>query len=330
MAINRRRLFVGASAGGGFLLSRNLSVSAQDAQGANSMQPNLTTGGSVYVDQILGKARQLGVGPTGPIPAGGGLDPLTLADIIDNALNEGTPESQLLARQAGVLLSAMTTLAHEPSDKPGISEPIPASRPTDYNDMKDHYTNLCKAAKIDDTRKAEIKGIATRINNNKDRYMEVQQKTNVPWFVIGALHYREANLNFLGHLHNGDNLLMLTVDVPADRPTQRPWPPAGESLRQIWTDSAVDAMKEIPKFSGAWSMQRTCWVMEMYNGFGCFWHDINTPYLWNYTNNYTKGGYSSDNHFEPDYVSKQAGLFTTMLGIKDIGVDLGATFVLET
>ena len=212
------------------------------------MQPNLTTGGSVYVDQILGKARRLGVGPTGPIPAGGGLDTLTLADIIDKALNEDTPESQLLARQAGVLLSAMTTLAHEPNDKPGISEPIPASRPTDYNDMKDHYTNLCEAAKIDDTRKAETKGIATRINNNKDRYMEVQQKTNVPWFVIGALHYREANLNFLGHLHNGDNLLMLTVDVPADRPTQRPWPPAGESLRQIWTDSAVDAMKEILNF----------------------------------------------------------------------------------
>ena len=328
MNIDRRALIatgVASAAVFGRQLTPSYAEEAQSTGGLNALNTN-----STEVTQLLNEAKQAGVGPAGPIPAGGGLDPLALADIVTNALNQETPESDLLAKRVGVLLSALTTLNHEARDSPNVDEPIPAGRPTDYSDMKSFYTELCKSAVIQTNRRSEIMQIATKINQNKDRYLEVQQRSGVPWFVIGALHYREANLNFMGHLHNGDNLLMLTVHVPSDRPFQRPWTPPGESLRQIWTDSAVDALKELPKFPGAWTMQRTCWAMERYNGFGCYWHDIDTPYLWNYTNNYTKGGYSGDRHFDPNYVSKQAGLFTIMLGIKGIAGDLGAAFVLET
>ena len=146
--------------------------------------------------------------------------------------------------------------------------------------------------------------------------------------MIGALHYREANLNFLGHLHNGDNLLMLTVHVPPNRPKKRPWPPLGETLRQTWADSAVDALREFPKYS-TWSLQKVCFAMESYNGFGCYYHDINTPYLWNYANRYSSGGYKSDGNYVASYISKQAGLFTVLLGLKEVAGDLGSAFVLE-
>ena len=327
MGIRRRDFFVGASGGGAYLIGSGFlsPTAAQDAQAANPLLNALTQGASNEVEQILGAARREGVGPSGPIPAGGGPDPLALAEIVDNALNQDTTNSQLLARRTGVLLSALTTLAHESRD---IPEAIPAGVDTSYAAMKAYYTNLAKNVVIDDQNKPQILRIATRINNNRDRYQEVQNKTGVPWFIIGALHYREANLNSLGHLHNGDNLLMLTVHVPANRPTQRPWPPEGESLRQVWTDSAVDAMREVPKFA-AWSLQKTCWAMERYNGFGCYYHNINTPYLWNYTSNYVKGGYSGDGHYDATYVSKQAGLFTIMLGLKQVGGDLGPSFALE-
>ena len=88
-------------------------------------------------------------------------------------------------------------------------------------------------------------------------------------------------------------------------------------------------MQEVPKLN-PWSLQKTCWVMEKYNGFGCYYHDMNTPYLWNYTSQYKLGGYSGDGHYDPNYKSKQAGLFAIILGLKEVAGDLGPAYVLET
>ena len=182
----------------------------------------MTRGAAREVGEIFNLANEEGVGPTEPVAAGGELDPLTLGEVIDNALSEDTTDLLLLARRLGVVLSAVSTFGHEPRDFPGQGEPIPAGKRTSYKDMKNYYTNLCRSAVIQDEHRPEIIRMVDIINSNKERYAEVERRTTVPWFVIGALHYREANLNFLGHLHNGDNLLMTTVHVPADRPTQRP------------------------------------------------------------------------------------------------------------
>ena len=303
MKLNRRN-FVGGTTAGVACLVRTAPPAGAQEQQAPSIE-TLQRDVSREITQILKTADQEHVPISEPIPAAGGAppDPLLLADVIEKALQKNTPESLLLARRTGVLLSALTTLQHEASDQPGANEPVPAAKMT-FPELKGYYTNLCRTAGIQDPRQAEISRIASKIIQNKDRYIEVQQRTNVPWFIIGALHYREeANLNFLGHLHNGDNLLMLTVHVPPNRPKQRPWPPQGENLRQIWSYSAVDALNEFPKLK-PWSLQKVCYAMEEYNGFGCYYHHINTPYLWNYTNQYSQGGYIGDGDYRSDYEFK--------------------------
>jgi hypothetical protein len=47
--------------------------------------------------------------------------------------------------------------------------------------------------------------------------------------------------------------------------------------------------------------------MERYNGFGYRPKGIHSPYLWSFSNHYTKGKFTADGHFDGDAVSKQIG-----------------------
>src|SRR5271166_3745676 len=285
MAVSRRNFIVAATIG---TVGVSTAPLASRAQELNPVLEGVLGGVSNEIQAVLDVASQQGIAP--PVVAGTGPDPLVLAEVVQNALQKGTPDSLLLARRTGVLLSALSTLEREARDFPGLNEPIPAGKRAAFPLMKGYYTDLCKTAAIEDEHRPMIMRIARQINVNRDRYIEVQQRVHVPWFMIGALHYRESSLNFMGHLHNGDNLLMLTVHVPANRPKFRPWAPPSETLRQVWADSAVDALADFPKYA-TWSLQKVCFAMESYNGFGCYYHNINTPYLWNYTDKYSSGGY---------------------------------------
>ena len=46
---------------------------------------------------------------------------------------------------------------------------------------------------------------------------------------------------------------------------------------------------------------------EKYNGMGYRAKGINSPYLWSYSNYYTKGKYSDDGVYDPELVSQQCG-----------------------
>ena len=47
--------------------------------------------------------------------------------------------------------------------------------------------------------------------------------------------------------------------------------------------------------------------MEQFNGFGYRVKGINSPYLWSFSNHYTKGKFTRDGFFDPNAVSKQIG-----------------------
>jgi len=277
---------------------------------------------------ILDAATRLGLLPEEP-RAAGPVSALELADLIKAAVqNEKNKSSALLARRAGLLLSELTTQGREQRAE-DLTEPQPA-KPHPFSKMKEYYTSLAKSVELDPARAPELRKIGERIIASKAYYSEVQKASGIPWYVIGCLHYREASLNFMGHLHNGDPLLMKTVHVPSDRPQIAPWPPQRSSLKQIWQISAIDALGELKARTSKWTIERTCWALEGYNGYGCFDHGINTPYLWNYTNKYSGGGYASDGHYSGSYKSKQAGLYSLLLALSELNVDVKKTFVLET
>lgn len=166
---------------------------------------------------------------------------------------------------------------------------------------RDEYQRLFDTCIIKPNKYPEIDGYINRMSANRNSYDAVSKKTNVPWNFIAITHCMEGSLNFKTHLHNGDPLTARTVHVPAGRPL------AGNPPFS-WEESAVDALT-IEGFTiwTDWTVPGILYCFERFNGFGYRRHGINSPYLWSYSNHYTKGKYSSDGHFDPDAVSKQCG-----------------------
>jgi lysozyme family protein len=324
-----RREFLAAS-----VMSAGSAAVGAGARAQPASNDTLTSGfgpGKEF-EGILAEAGQLQM----PIPQAAGpynrSSPLDLADLIDQALSRGPDDEDALnlARRGGLLLSELTR-----DQRDGLeilpSDPVPAAPPPfTYNDtMARDYGKLFRELRINTSATNELNRVARFVTSAraKEQYQQVETDTHVPWYIVGALHYREANLNFMGHLHNGDPLLMQTVHVPAKRPP-RPWPPADVSdPAQLWRLSAKDALDRLSRMIPTWTVERMCFGLEAYNGFGCRLHGIKSPYLWNYTDAYTEGGFPRDHEFDPHYRSKQAGLVTIIKKLNEIDpVDVELTF----
>lgn len=145
-----------------------------------------------------------------------------------------------------------------------------------------------------------INSIVAKITTGKSKYQEVESVTGVPWFFIGVIHSMEANNDFTKHLHNGDSLKAKTVNVPKGRPIGVP--------PFTWKASAVDALKYMgyDKVTD-WTVPNMLYLFEKYNGFGYRKKGIYSPYLWSFSNLYTKGKFIADGKYDPNAVSKQIG-----------------------
>lgn len=178
------------------------------------------------------------------------------------------------------------------------------------------YEQLFNSCTINPGRVSEVNGIVANLLHNKQRYINVAETLNskMPWWFIAVIHTMECSMNFNKHLHNGDPLTARTIHVPADRPVTGK-PPF------TWEQSAIDAlkMKNLHLVSD-WSISNMLWLLEKYNGMGYRNKGINSPYLWSYTNQYTKGKYGSDNHYDPNLVSKQCGAAAIIKSFQDKAV----------
>lgn len=165
----------------------------------------------------------------------------------------------------------------------------------------DRYQLLWDTMVIKDT-EAVIKA-AKMILEHKEVYQEVVENTPILWEFVGVIHYRESTCDFTKHLHNGDSLKARTKNVPSGRPLGNP--------PFSWQESAIDALITLKKFDTFlnWDLPHTLARLERYNGTGYLrYHpEINSPYLWSYTNHYTKAKYASDGNFDAELVDKQIG-----------------------
>ena len=170
------------------------------------------------------------------------------------------------------------------------------------------YEQLFNTCAIKPARFAEIDNIADEITANQARYEGIGDPLNIPWYFIGILHALECNLDFERHLHNGDPLSARTVRVPAGQPKKGSPPFSFE-------DSAKDALL-LKGFDlvTEWTVPGILFLFERYNGFGYRKKTIAipSPYLWSFTNHYTKGKFVGDHKFDPDTVSKQPGTATIL------------------
>jgi lysozyme family protein len=169
--------------------------------------------------------------------------------------------------------------------------------------LQAEYQRLFDTCVINTAKLAEINGIVNKILNAKSRYQTVGDKLNIPWYFIGITHNLEGGSNFNTHLHNGDPLSARTVQVPKGRPK------TGNPPFQ-WEFSAEDALtlKGLHTWKD-WSIPGILFKLEGYNGYG--YHkptiNINSPYLWSYSNHYKMGKFIKDGVYSPTAVSKQCG-----------------------
>jgi lysozyme family protein len=181
--------------------------------------------------------------------------------------------------------------------------------------LRREYTLLYQSCLVRPARKAVVDRIARGLAANRARYEKVASAVGMPWYVVAVIHSVEAGGDFTRHLHNGDPLTARTVHVPAGRPKTGK-PPF------TWEQSAIDALT----YQGMrnwkdWSVPGTLYKLEGYNGFG--YRDqhpqVLSPYLWSFSNHYTRGKYVADGRFSPTTVSQQCGAAVLLKRLQEGG-----------
>lgn len=160
-------------------------------------------------------------------------------------------------------------------------------------------------------RTKELDRICDAIITNQMIYKKVEKETQVPWYCVAVIHYRESNQSFKLHLHNGDPLTARTVHVPKGRPFKGKAP-------FKWSDSAIDALHGVWK-PEIWNMKTTLEFLERYNGLGYQRFHIYSPYLWDYTNYYTRGLFTFDGSFNSVEKESRAGCVAIIKTLQEKG-----------
>lgn len=171
-------------------------------------------------------------------------------------------------------------------------------------ELAPEYERLWKSAIIRPEKEPRVKALCGLIAKGEERYKFVAEVVGCPWQLIACIHNMEAGLNFKAHLHNGDPLSARTVHVPRGRPKTHA-PPF------TWVESAIDAVGIISGWDqwDDWTISGSLYMLERYNGWGYrkYHPSVLSPYLWSWTNHYTKGKYAADGKWDGSLVSQQCG-----------------------
>jgi len=278
---------------------------------------------------LAGDAQRLGIRmpPTATVRGGTGFDvvmPATL-DLIDQLETAKTlqaapvAELEALIDKASDLLQRINQAERSPSGierEESTRSAAAAARPS-FESLKDEYIELFKTCVIRDQNRSQAEDYANRVMEPKsrDQYTAAADVPCLPWYFVGVIHALEASFNFKAHLHNGDPLSKKTVQVPKGRPPV--WNPPND-----WVSSAVDAL-QYEGFGNQddWSLARILYRWETYNGFRSRTiYKIKTPYLWSFSNHYTKGKFVADNVWDSNAVSKQCGAAVILKVLVERGV----------
>lgn len=167
--------------------------------------------------------------------------------------------------------------------------------------LKAEYQRLFDTCIIREGKYATLDKCVQTIVAGKAQYEAIAAVSNIPWYFIGIIHSMECSCNFNKHLHNGDSLTARTIQVPKGNP-KKGNPPFS------FFDSATDALS-VEGFTQwtDWSISGILYAFEKYNGFGYRKKNINSPYLWSFSNQYSKGKFVKDGVFDPNAISSQTG-----------------------
>ncbi len=211
-----------------------------------------------------------------------------------------------------------TTISLPNAAAPTVQEVLPPVATTlKYEALAEEYAAWFAAAQIRPEFRESTDWHLTMMRQSRSRYERLGKRLGIPWSFIACTHGLEASFNFRAHFHNGDfPLSRRTRQVPANRPPT--WLPPSD-----WESSAADALRLLG-FTGQsdWSLPRTLYRLEAYNGFGYRRAGRASPYLWSFSSLYSRGKFVADGKFDPKARSKQCGA-AVMLKLLDLAGELG-------
>jgi lysozyme family protein len=246
-----------------------------------------------------------------------------IVDFLDNiqasakTSTASVAEVEALLDRASALLQALNRAERSPPDRDPTSGAGAATvaRPA-FAELRQGYVELFDSCSIREQHIADVKWCAGKLSDsdNREQYNRVAEEVCAPWYFVGIIHAMEASFDFRTHLHNGDPLKARTVQVPSGRPPV--WNPPND-----WVSSAVDAMT-FDHFADQqdWSLARTLYNWEGYNGWRSRAMGINTPYLWSFSNHYSKGKFVADNVWDANAESKQCGAAVMLKALVEQGL----------
>lgn len=201
-----------------------------------------------------------------------------------------------------------------PGSAANTDENIVLSRSKDFASLKGEYARMFNSIRLRPQFAESADWHLAMMRKSRSRYDAVGEVTGVPWHFIAVIHALESSFNFRAHLHNGDfPLTARTRQVPAGRPLK--WLPPSD-----WESSAKDALRLLG-FTGErdWSLERTLYRLEAYNGLGYRGLGVPTPYLWSFSNHYDRGKYVADGRFSATARSQQCGAAVMLKLLQDAG-----------
>ncbi|WP_017669461.1 hypothetical protein [Blastomonas sp. AAP53] len=190
----------------------------------------------------------------------------------------------------------------------------PLSTARDYASLKPEYGRMFRKVEIRPQYRESADWHLAMMRRSRSQYQRVEAATGVPWHFIAATHALEASFNFRAHLHNGDfPLSARTRQVPSGRPSV--WLPPSD-----WNSSAKDALGLLGYVGQTdWSLERTLYRLEAYNGMGYRRRGVPTPYLWSFSNHYDRGKFVADGRFSATARSQQCGAAVMLKLLHDAG-----------
>ncbi len=215
-------------------------------------------------------------------------------------LDPGSDQAVEIVRP-GIELPAVMIPDPEPAETEPQS-PATIRRSLKFPDLAEEYVAMFKSLSLRPEYGQSADWHLTMMRQSRPRYQAAGQRTGVPWYFIAAIHGLEASFNFRAHFHNGDfPLTSRTRQVPAGRPTV--WLPPSD-----WENSTVDALR-LMGFAGAsdWSLARTLYRLEAFNGFGYRRIGRASPYLWSFSTHYVRGKFVADGAYSARARSQQCG-----------------------
>lgn len=171
---------------------------------------------------------------------------------------------------------------------------------------------------INSNRRHEFETLANYAIQHKAQYQQVEDATRVPWSMVAVIHRRESDGNFGTYLGNGQSLHIRTTIVPRGR---GPFP---NFLAGCVDALKIDGLTEVID----WRLEKQLFYMTSFNGWGYWYRDLPSPYIWGGTSIQKPGKYVADRVWDPHVWDQQPGCAPLLATIAEL--DPTVKFVRET